>query len=412
MKKIICTILFFLAIMSTVKIEECLGQWVKVSGGLGDFRRISSIIVNGTNLYTGIIYYPNGVWMSTNNGGLWTQTTLINQDVHSLTVGMGNMYAGTINNGVFISTNNGVNWTQTTLNNKTVRALLYNAGYVYAGTTANGIYISTNNGTTWGQTAINNQNIYSLAASGSNIFAGSGSNNGVYISTNNGANWTQTSLINQTVTTICANGSNIYAGTLYGVYRTTNNGNNWSLVGLDDKSVYSIVVNGSSIIAGTDAFGVYLSTNNGVNWTQKNEGIITSDIIYTLMTANNYIFAGLWGTSIWRRPVSELITSVKNLSTELPSEYKLYQNYPNPFNSMTNVKWQMLNAGNVKIVLYDITGREIATLVNEKQELGLYEITFDAGNLPSGVYIYRMQIENSDRTEYNFIATKKMVFLK
>jgi hypothetical protein len=100
-----------------------------------------------------------------------------------------------------------------------------------------------------------------------------------------------------------------------------------------------------------------------------------------------------------------MYVGIKQINSTIPSEYKLFQNYPNPFNSMTNVKWQMLNAGNIKIVLYDVLGKEIVTLVNEKQSPGVYEVTFDANELPSGIYFYRLKAGE-------FIETKKMVLVK
>jgi len=88
-----------------------------------------------------------------------------------------------------------------------------------------------------------------------------------------------------------------------------------------------------------------------------------------------------------------------------PTGYRLFQNYPNPFNSMTNVKWQMLNAEQVKIIVYDVMGREVDVLVDERLSAGSYSVNFNAGNLTSGVYFYRL-------TAGNFSETRKMTLLK
>jgi hypothetical protein len=98
-------------------------------------------------------------------------------------------------------------------------------------------------------------------------------------------------------------------------------------------------------------------------------------------------------------------TGIKNITSEIPSSYSLEQNYPNPFNSMTNVKFQISNSGNVKIIVFDLLGKEIATLVNEQLAPGTYEVTFDGNNLTSGIYFYRLQTEE-------FINTKRMILLK
>jgi hypothetical protein len=102
---------------------------------------------------------------------------------------------------------------------------------------------------------------------------------------------------------------------------------------------------------------------------------------------------------------TQLITGIIKTSTEIPVKYLLSQNYPNPFNPMTNVKFSMLNAGNVKIVVCDIQGREVQTLVNERLSEGTYEVKFDGSMLNSGVYFYRM-------VSGEFTETKRMLLLK
>lgn len=90
---------------------------------------------------------------------------------------------------------------------------------------------------------------------------------------------------------------------------------------------------------------------------------------------------------------------------ELPEAFSLSQNYPNPFNPVTNIKFDIPNASNVKLTVFDITGREIVQLVNNQLEAGTYSINFDASQLASGTYFYR--IEAGDFTE-----VKKMLLVK
>jgi hypothetical protein len=93
----------------------------------------------------------------------------------------------------------------------------------------------------------------------------------------------------------------------------------------------------------------------------------------------------------------------------IPLEYKLYQNYPNPFNPKTTIQYSISNGEHVILKVYDILGTEIEILVNEEKLPGKYELTWDSfsigGQLPSGVYFYRMQAGN-------FVQTKKMILLK
>lgn len=77
--------------------------------------------------------------------------------------------------------------------------------------------------------------------------------------------------------------------------------------------------------------------------------------------------------------------------SEIPNGYELDQNYPNPFNPTTNINYSIDQAGAVSIKVYDMTGREVATLVNERMSAGSHQVQFDASNLSSGVYLYSMQ---------------------
>jgi hypothetical protein len=149
---------------------------------------------------------------------------------------------------------------------------------------------------------------------------------------------------------------------------------------------------------------MYYSTDGGINWTQKNEGFDGSTLINSVHSNTSVVLSGTKGRSIWRRPYSEFV-GINLISTEIPSEYSLGQNYPNPFNPITNVKFSIINAGDVKIVVYDLMGREMQTLVNEKLKPGKYEVMFDGSMLASGVYFYRM-IAN------NYSETKKLIILK
>ena len=89
----------------------------------------------------------------------------------------------------------------------------------------------------------------------------------------------------------------------------------------------------------------------------------------------------------------------------VPNYYALGQNYPNPFNPSTKINFALPEAGNVKIIIFDILGREITTLVNEYKTSGIYTVDFDASSLSSGVYFYRME-------SGSFTDTKKMLLVK
>jgi hypothetical protein len=89
----------------------------------------------------------------------------------------------------------------------------------------------------------------------------------------------------------------------------------------------------------------------------------------------------------------------------LPMEYKLYQNYPNPFNPVTNIRFDLPKSGKVRLDVYSIIGEQVTTLLDKDMEAGYHNIPFNASNLPSGVYVYKLQTEA-------ITQVKKMMFLK
>ncbi len=99
-------------------------------------------------------------------------------------------------------------------------------------------------------------------------------------------------------------------------------------------------------------------------------------------------------------------SAIENLDEGVaPHSYKLSQNYPNPFNPVTLIEFSIKEAGNVKLVIYDILGREVSILVNEEMAAGSYQAQFDGANLASGIYFYRIE-------SGKFTALKKMMLLK
>jgi len=110
-----------------------------------------------------------------------------------------------------------------------------------------------------------------------------------------------------------------------------------------------------------------------------------------------------------QKDIVSVITDVRNEDLQ-PYKFSLLQNYPNPFNPTTQIKYQIPNEGFVTLKVYDILGREVATLVNQKQSIGRYEKTFDASRLAAGVYIYRLTVNSG--LNGNFTSSKKMLLLK
>jgi outer membrane protein assembly factor BamB len=102
--------------------------------------------------------------------------------------------------------------------------------------------------------------------------------------------------------------------------------------------------------------------------------------------------------------IRDTVTSVKDANENMVS-YKLEQNYPNPFNSSTNIKYAISQSSRVSIKVFDLMGKEVATLLNRYQQAGRYDIIFQANDLASGIYFYSLR-------SGDFVATKKLILLK
>jgi hypothetical protein len=92
-------------------------------------------------------------------------------------------------------------------------------------------------------------------------------------------------------------------------------------------------------------------------------------------------------------------------STIFPDKYELYQNFPNPFNPVTTITYDIIKLQDVEVIIYDILGRKILTLVNEQQQPGRYVVNWDASHFSSGIYFYQLKTKD-------FVSTKKMILLK
>ena len=97
--------------------------------------------------------------------------------------------------------------------------------------------------------------------------------------------------------------------------------------------------------------------------------------------------------------------SISPISSEVPTQYNIFQNYPNPFNPTTKIKFDIPKLSYVLLTVFDVTGKAVEVLVNNKLSPGSYEYVFDAGKQSSGVYFYRIQTD--DYTE-----TKRMLLVK
>jgi M6 family metalloprotease-like protein len=130
-----------------------------------------------------------------------------------------------------------------------------------------------------------------------------------------------------------------------------------------------------------------------------------SNIYYKVKAVDTQYLTSVSSDSVMARVDGTPPQKAVAQNTTKPVEYSLMQNYPNPFNPTTTISYSVPKNGLVTLKVFDILGREVTSLVNEAKEAGIYSVTFNASNLPSGIYFYNI-------TSGNFIATKKLILLK
>jgi hypothetical protein len=336
------------------------------------------IAISGDELFAGSAL-PGGVFRSIDNGATWTDagfsgTYVLNITVKSFGLGATKLFAGTYSAGAFLSVDDGATWSPINagLTSNQVRTFLVSDSGVFAGT-GDGVFRSTDDGTTWAHAGLAGSTISGLAAAGTDLYAWP-TMSPAYRSTDQGASWTQ----------VMSNGLPV---SISGLVAAPNGG-----AGID-------------LIASTWGDGIVLSTDNGNTWVRTDTGADTkwSEAI-TLFGSDIYV--GSWGHGVWRRPLSEVTTAVGETPDRgLPKAFALRQNYPNPFNPGTTIDYDLPERSQVTLKVFDLLGREVATLVHQVEEPGYKSVNFIPTGLPAGVYYYRLQTAS-------LIQTKTLLLLK
>jgi len=366
-------------------------------------------------------------WIEIDSGIVWA-------DVYEIKIsGNDYVYFTGYSTGIYRSTSNGDYWEQLNLFNYTptdsYALLVADNDYIFIGIDDNPPYYlarSTDYGDNWTDlSGWFTRPVYSLASFQNNIYAGT-DGEGVKISTNYGDSWYQSSLDSMFITYLTVNDSgDIFAGECDGgLYRSTDNGTNWVELSNPWVNSYSciasiLLVNQDYIFVGlgrwanvNDSNLVFRSSDNGSTWELSDSGINSDAINNLLFSSDSSLYAttrdGLYKSTnfgdSWL-PVEPFVTDVKTNDFENPpTVFALQQNYPNPFNPTTVIGYQIPRGVFVTLKVYDMLGREVATLVNEEKAAGEYQVNFATEGLASGVYIYRMQVNN-------FIESKKMILL-
>ncbi|MGH7726908.1 MAG: FlgD immunoglobulin-like domain containing protein [Candidatus Eiseniibacteriota bacterium] len=436
-------------------------SWTAASNGLTSLLVWALTTVpnpsGGTDLYAGT---GDGIFRSTDNGDSWTNVSFIYSHPRALEVTpSGAILAGTEVD-MYRSTNSGVTWIDT--NGSTVGSALDFATNlqgasgvsIFAGGSPTGVIKSTDDGATWfgSSNGLDDVDVNSVAAvpngsGGTNILAGTYSE--LFISTNDGGHWMPANLktlnLDYAVTPDGAGGHNIFAAGFGGVWRSTNGGTEWTWAGgnLEGQIVQALAstTGGTNVFAAGYAFGVSRSTNNGASWDPVNNGLTDIRIVELLSpdgmnlfaagaagvflssdNGNSWTFvgtglttgvaslavsadgatliAGTNGFGVWTRPLSEMIGGPVAVGDDpnVGTGVILQANHPNPFRGETTIQYSLPRAATVRLVIYDVTGRAVRTLVSGVEEAGQRRATWDGrdegGSLAaSGIYICRLEAD-------------------
>jgi len=379
------------------------------------------------NSNTGFIVGDQGRIMKTVNGGMnWSLCTVYYTDfLYAVDfINQNTGFAAGENGKIFITTDGGGFWDPIFISGSDIRSLkFFNQTTGYAVGNAGKLFKTTNSGINW-QTNIlaagmDFTNIYLLSQNNMYI----ASENGVVLKTTNGGlNW------NQQVVSTNSSLKNVYfldeqfgfaCGSKSSIFRTqtggellplttlispANNAFNLSLTPTLVWTALSDIINYTVQVSTTQSFDV-IADSATINTNQRTvpAGKLLSNTYYFWrVKATNNLGTGPW-TTPWRLRTGNV--GITNISNEIPDKFSIGQNYPNPFNPMCNVQFSICNAGNVKLMVYDVQGREVQTLVNERLQPGTYEAKFDGSMLNSGVYFYKLVTDG-------FTETKKMLMIK
>lgn len=368
------------------------------------------------NENTGIVAGQSGIWRSINGGVNWTQV-LTGYDMNSLSFPDNNVgYAVGDSGKVFKTIDGGLTWNQigiglTTKKLNTVSFPSVNTGWIMGQTgkilyTFNGgaSFINQSNGDTTYEInylhMVNNSTGYYCGSSNVNAETFGGTANG-------GINWLYTfymagNTLNSTANIPSLNGYAVAIGTNGRIRRTTTNGTIWTVitspVNVELNHVLFLNINTGYIVGNSGT--ILKTTNSALNWII--DATVTANNLKNInvLNSNTAWIVGSNGVVI-RTGIPVGINNNFNIQ-----KYILEQNYPNPFNPQTRIAVEIPDKNIIRIVVYDIIGNEIITIVNNELNAGKYEYHFSGESYSNGVYVYRLFVNNQ------YIESKKMILLK
>jgi photosystem II stability/assembly factor-like uncharacterized protein len=437
MQKFIIFLLFFI-IHSSLFISHCSSQWVQQTLATGGTAYSMHFFNQNTGLI--VLYNPLSYQRTTNGGFNWnvimsgsTQVGPLNfiNDTVGFTIGSQGSIAI-----LSKTTDGGLNWVVINTSGDSFIDIYFvnkDTGWICGLSNFGKIWRTTDGGQSL-QVEVN-----SGSSSMDKIFFLKTRVNGEYWgwcsqgpimrrTTNSGVNWVQIAtqsagnqiqFINKD-TGWASNGN---------LYKSTNGGVNWVIQQMPndtsfmDRGVSKFVflnnnlgygVGGNRVVNSLIYGVIWKTTNGGMNWGYQQPDTSIHVGLYSQIdfidSFYGWAYSGLNGIHTINGG-GPLIMGIKPVDNKLPEHFKLYQNFPNPFNPLTSIQFQISVNSNVKLIVYDILGKEIITLINEKESPGTYKISFNGSDLSSGVYFYTLFISDF-KNNLIYKETKNMIYLK
>lgn len=361
----------------------------------------------------------DGIFRSTDAGQTWQQVFIeqARTGVSVLTLDADeNIIASVDAFGLFRSKDNGSSWENITgdlpANGLRRAALPLGPGQFMVTVSNNGIFRTDDDGVSWQKKengAPTSDGIALLQKSSGEIFVGT-RRDGVFISTDNGESWqaANTGLETEYISSLAGNTrGQLFAGTVFnGLFRSDNNGESWQQIGAEIPTtlILTLSIDAEGIVWVGTRSGVFFSEDAGDTWTELNSGLRNTNISSFAYNKNGGIVLGTYGAGIFIENEANP-TNVTDDPTQFPGTYTLHQNYPNPFNPETTIEFALPQAGHVTLVIYNILGQKVATLIDGKISAGIHKVQWQPRDLPSGLYFYHIQAGE-------FQQTRKLTFLK
>ncbi len=442
--------------------------WNKLTGTNDtiNYSLVRGIWQSGDTIFAGTNFKFHGaVYRSTDNGTTWERKSnglpSNLQFLNSVIITDNNTVLAGSDHSVYYSTDNGNNWVHSNFPDLYIENMAEGGGYEYAACDYIGIYRSSDNGVNWSNTI---SGLDFLLMSARDNFACVGSvNEGAYVTTDNGLQWFGVSGIPSGNSVY----STYYIPQTTMVLAATNIGTNYIYASYDNGLSFSTYSEGLGINAVTDDFaasdsfmfaggsfnGVWRRLRPGItpvelssftaeesngnvtlNWTtateKNNKGfeIQRSDVRNQMSGWRQIGFVEGNGTTTLPHSYSFIdkdlslskysyrlkqfdfdgaseYSNIIEVSIQSPEKFLLEQNFPNPFNPSTKIKYSIPQNAFVTLKIYDILGNEVASLVDENETAGRYNVTFNASKFSSGIYFYKLQAGS-------FNQIKKMILMK